>query len=141
MVKKCFKCKRSKSLHLFYKHSRMKDGHLNKCFACTKKDVKNRYYAKPCKVKNYERIRAQNPERKKKALEYQRKRRAKFPGKTRARYLVSFAVKKGLLTRLPCVYCGSPKSQAHHHDYRKPLEVTWVCFEHHRKHEHGQLNA
>jgi hypothetical protein len=38
--------------------------------------------------------------------------------------------------RQPCEKCGYHKSQAHHHDYSKPLDVNWLCFACHRK-EHG----
>lgn len=41
-MKKCFKCNEIKSIGSFYKHSGMKDGHLNKCIDCTKKDVSTR---------------------------------------------------------------------------------------------------
>lgn len=44
----------------------------------------------------------------------------------------------GRLVRKPCEACGSEKSQAHHDDYSKPLDVRWFCFKHHREIGHGQ---
>lgn len=44
ITKTCFKCNKEKSIDDFYKHSRMKDGHLNKCKSCTKIDVSALYY-------------------------------------------------------------------------------------------------
>jgi ribosomal protein L15E len=30
------------------------------------------------------------------------------------------------------VVCGAKKSVAHHEDYKKPLDVIWLCQEHHK---------
>lgn len=38
-MKICFKCGAEKPLDQYYRHKGMFDGHLNKCKACTKKDV------------------------------------------------------------------------------------------------------
>lgn len=53
--------------------------------------------------------------------------KAKSPEKVRARYAVNNAIRAGKLVRLPCEKCGDPKSQGHHDDYSKPLEVHWMC--------------
>ena len=53
--------------------------------------------------------------------------RAKFPEKYRARQAVAVALRSGHLTRRPCQKCWEMKVQAHHENYAKPLEVTWLC--------------
>lgn len=47
------------------------------------------------------------------------------------------AVRLGVLIRYPCSACGDPNTQAHHTDYAKPLEVQWLCEEHHKGLGHG----
>jgi hypothetical protein len=140
MKKKCFKCNKTKKLSFFYVHKQMGDGHLNKCKTCTKRDVKDRYYDPKAieRIRAYERKRFKDPERKKKIKIYARTMRAKYPGKYKARAAVANAIRKGTLKREPCVYCGDPKSQAHHRDYRKKLDIIWACFKCHRSKEHNQ---
>lgn len=50
------------------------------------------------------------------------------PGKREARHAIAYALQTGRIQRKPCEHCGSQKRvHAHHHDYSKPLEVTWLC--------------
>ncbi len=51
--------------------------------------------------------------------------------KTKARAYVGIYLKRGHLKKTACVACGDPVVQAHHADYSKPLEVTWLCRKHH----------
>lgn len=37
------------------------------------------------------------------------------------------AIKIGKITRMPCEKCGNKKSEGHHSDYEKPLDVIWLC--------------
>jgi len=140
MKKECFKCHKIKDVNCFYVHGQMSDGHLGKCKSCAKKDVHDRYSNPESRkrIVEYERKRYQNPERKKKALVYQQRRRLKFKGKNKARRLAYKALREGRLKRLPCEICGNIKSQAHHEDYRKYLNVKWLCFKHHRE-LHNQI--
>jgi hypothetical protein len=137
LLKSCFKCKQLKQIDEFYAHPMMADGHLGKCKECNKKDVQQNYRANRNHYRIYEQIRAATKHRKKWRTEEQRKRRASNPLKTTAHYMISNAIRDKRLVRMPCEKCGNPKSEAHHDDYSKPLEVRWLCFKHHREH-HGQ---
>ncbi len=59
----------------------------------------------------------------------------RYPQKTRARWMLAHAVKRGKLIRGSCQTCGKPNGQAHHDDYSKPLDVKWFCPLHHREYE------
>lgn len=54
--------------------------------------------------------------------------------KARARAIVHMRIRRGKMERQPCEKCGDPQAQAHHRDYTKPLEITWLCKRCHRKH-------
>ncbi len=62
-----------------------------------------------------------------------RRYRQEHPEKAKAHSLVASAIRKGALTRQPC-HCGNPRSEAHHEDYSKPLDVIWLCRKHHGEH-------
>lgn len=140
MRKKCFKCGRVKDINQFYTHPQMRDGYLNKCKECAKKDVTDRYRNPRSrkKIKAYERARNQTEHRKQCKIEYQKKSRESSPGKHRCRAIVYDAIRDGRLIKRPCRVCGSRRSEAHHPDYRSPLRVEWLCFKHHRELAHGQ---
>ena len=65
--------------------------------------------------------------------------REEHPEAVRASQILRYAIRKGVIKKKPCVVCGSPKSQGHHEEYSKPLEVTWLCAVCHKKH-HQKTN-
>jgi len=91
----------------------------------------NWYKNNQAKAKNQaKRWSKNNPEKKKRhILKYQ----AKHPERIKAHQAVSYAIKTGKLTKKPCLMCGSTiKINAHHMDYSKPLNVIWLCKDHHK---------
>lgn len=137
MEKECFKCHRVLPLDDFYRHSQMADGHLGKCKECARADVAANRAIKLEYYHAFDVARFQRPERKAKKGEYDRRHNKANPDKHFARNMVHNYIRDGKLQRLPCQVCGCPKSEAHHTDYSKPLEVEWLCFKHHRE-AHGQ---
>lgn len=57
----------------------------------------------------------------------------RYPKRSGAVDAVQIAVRKGQLVRRPCEVCGDPDAQAHHHDYDRPLDVSWRCQNHHKE--------
>lgn len=118
--KTCFKCKQRKPYSKFYKHTGMADGLLGKCKECAKADVNiNRR-------KKIEHYRAYDRRRGNRQIQQSRKNSTVYKA-------VDRAIRKCLLTRLPCQMCGSTKNvHAHHDDYENPLDVMWLCVVHHK---------
>jgi hypothetical protein len=56
-----------------------------------------------------------------------------------ARRLVGRAIRAGRLVRGECERgphgCGG-RIEGHHDDYRRPLDVRWLCVNHHREEHH-----
>ena len=53
--------------------------------------------------------------------------------------IVQRAIIKKKIIKKPCEICGTIKSQGHHEDYTKPLEVRWLCSKHHGL-RHREIN-
>lgn len=53
--------------------------------------------------------------------------RKRHPERQRAQDTLRTAIRNGSLVRPNRCPCGSERPQAHHADYDKPLEVTWLC--------------
>jgi hypothetical protein len=115
-------------------------------------------FAHKCKIcqKEYDKARLRDPKRMKARLEYQKtKGKDKHNAATRkwvanntikraAHILVGNAIRDGMLVKKNCEKCNSEKSNAHHDDYAKPLDVIWLCDDHHKiwHKENGEgLNA
>ncbi len=77
----------------------------------------------------------ENPE---KTQRYLRQWAAGNPEKKRAQGALQHAVRSGRIARGNCCVCLSPRVQGHHEDYTKPLEVMWLCAQHH-KDRHREL--
>ena len=84
---------------------------------------------KPCRVLQSANQIRRHPE---KLVEYTMRWREKNPLALPAADKVQYALRSGSLIKEPCTVCGNNKSEGHHDNYSKPLEVTWLCRKHHR---------
>jgi hypothetical protein len=95
------------------------------------------------KVRAADRRRSKSAARRRAQAQHQRDYRARNRQKYLARSAVANALRDGRLMRGPCEQegrgCAGPV-QAHHEDYSKPLEVRWLCREHHHE-EHREAVA
>ena len=134
-MKQCSKCHTEKAESEFYTDKRTPDGLKCQCKKChyqttistrdlNKKRDSNKEYMRRAVAKNPEKFRAMWSKRPKSDKE-----------KTDARRILNAAVKsRKIIKPAVCSECGIEKRvSAHHEDYAKPLEVTWLCYECHGK--------
>lgn len=137
MLKTCTTCKVAKSFSDFSKCKTNRYGLSAYCKVCKKANQQKNYKLK--KVEYDERVRlwrSQHPEAQKRWSQVQW---ARFREKILARGAVYRAVKNGLLEKELC-RCGKV-GQAHHLDYKKPLDVIWLCVRHHKEIHQSQYKA
>lgn len=153
-MKTCFKCGESKVRTEFYKHPKMKDGLLGKCKVCTKKDSTQNRKDNVELRREYDRQRAYEPSRIIARKEYAASERGKErkalgaslwrkrnKTKARAHSAVARAIAAGKIAKKNCDVCGENRTQAHHDDYAKPLEIRWLCSCCHSRHHTLQRAA
>ena len=124
-MKYCPQCKKVLPLDRFVSSNRSKDGYT---YLCIKDMEKARQYTLRWYHKNYRKNFDQDRLRR---LKRKKKYRLKYPEKEKAHYALHAAVYKGVIKKQPCEVCGNQKVQGHHPDYSKPLEVKWLCVNHH----------
>lgn len=137
--KECFKCKEVKPVSEFYAHKAMADGLLGKCKECTKSDV-HAYRRKNIEaLRRYDRARGDDPKRKaarrryrqtisaERMKAYKERWQAQNKEKRAAHIAVGNAFRDGKLEKQPCERCGERLVQAHHEDYSRPFDITWLC--------------
>lgn len=125
--KKCFKCGRELPLSEFYVHPQMKDGHLNKCKDCAKRDVQILYSIKSQDEEWMERERKRGREKRRK-YHYTKSEAARI--KTQ-RYPQSREAKRywRVRTTIPNGF------ELHHWNYHLPFDVIMLPRRiHHRVH-------
>lgn len=134
MQKQCFKCGETKPLSEYYRHKQMADGHLNKCKDCARKDVRSHRFENVEKVRAYDRERSKAPQSVARRKSYGERYNKDNRERRHAHMQLGNALRDGKIGRKPCAFCRSEKDlEAHHHDYSKPLDVTWLCTPCHRR--------
>ena len=132
-MKICTKCKQefSATLENFYGHFTNKDRLFSKCKKCIA--IRNRKFRQTEQGKLYMKVyqKAHRQLEKTKSAHRQRQReyRLAFPEKIKAHHIVNTAISADYLRgSVFCERCGLPaKTQGHHKDYSRPLEIDWVC--------------
>jgi len=166
-VRRCTRCMAVKSFTGFYKDSRAPAGLQRWCKDCRReydqtperRDAAARRRQSPegkAAQAAYQRQNRHTPERKATLAKYHRsakgkaaqaRRKERHPERVRARSAANHAIRDGLLIPQPCEVCGEfllgdggrRLVDAHHDDYSKPLDVRWLCGEHHAEHHRALL--
>lgn len=140
----CKECKAVKRAQGFHVDRKSRTGFRSVCKECAAtyhRSNRERILARKREI--WPEYRAANAEaRKESSRQYRRENAAKiaareeeykqrYPLKYKARTEAHNAIKLGKLTPDPCEVCGNPAVDAHHDDYLMPLEVRWLCREHH----------
>lgn len=149
-MKVCSKCRNEKEDTEFWKRNNRSSGVNSECKECAKarrtknykeKNAEFREKRKEYYRKNREKLAANQVESQKGNVRYRKyqnkylmKKRKSGDKKFLARHILFLAVKGKMIFRPEeCSQCNvKGKIEAHHTNYDKPLDVTWICVKCHR---------
>lgn len=143
--KLCRKCETVKPFTEFSRAAKYKDGLQTQCKACAAAHYESRkdlirerqraswqQYARENAATLIEKNRQRRKENTAAEAEYRSKYRTLNAPKVAAKNQVWSHLLTGRIKKMPCEVCGHEKSDAHHDDYSRPLDVRWLCRKHHR---------
>lgn len=131
--KRCSICKRNLPLSQFANWKNSADGRAYRCRRCARMYYKANREAYRRRSNLHYRAHAE------KYIELNAAYARAHPDRSRARARAGRARRSGALKPGPCEDCGalSTKTVAHHSDYNKPLDVTWLCTRCHWQRHYG----
>lgn len=104
----------------------------SRCKTCIKAAVTANRLEKIDYYRSYDRMRASQPHRVEKTKRVVNAWKLKHPKRRAAQVALGNALRDGRVEKFPCMVCGE-KSEAHHPDYDRPLDVVWLCPPHHKQ--------
>jgi hypothetical protein len=125
-MKICGCCGARKIGSAFHPHPCTADGLATDCKQCSTKHVMAWNSSNQDNVKKHHRNWCRSEQGRAKLKELANR----YPECQSARVITKMAMQSGRLKPQPCMICGA-KSEAHHPDYSRPLDVVWLCRKHH----------
>lgn len=139
-MKLCKQCEIEKPMAAFSLSARSRDGHQRNCKSCAKQISAQNRIKNKLKIALYDAERDKLPHRKLQLRQRATDAAKAHPERRNANLIVQQEVRAGRMERLPCLVCGAAKTEAHHPDYDRPLDVIWLCAPHHRQ-THSMVRA
>ena len=130
-MKHCNTCNTTKDDSEFHNRKASKDGLAARCKLCQRE---------------YDNSRLRDPKRMEMRRAYQKTESGKAAHsratkkwvdkntiKRAVHVITGNAIRNGKLEKQPCEVCGDSIVHAHHDDYAFPMQVRWLCNEHHNE--------
>jgi len=105
----------------------------SECKSCSGEMSATHFYKNNKKILKRQSLRVKTEKYRKMVCESARRYDNKHPSRYLAKLEVNKAIKRGDIRSLPCEKCGEEKTEAHHDDYSKPLNIRWLCRICHKK--------